>query len=311
MKLNFSTKNLSISTKLIPFAAAFSLLFATGKPANAATFTALNPGNVVDTFTECINDGIALMVGQTPANEHGWQYAVDSPNDGVNGLNIGGNVYEIYSLALRETKDSIWVAINANLPLTGTDAPSAEDGNIGWGDLFLNLTGKDFTTASNEGSLFAVRYAGTNDSSAPTIGFFGDVTATSTTNINSGFNSIQAYNQRVINYGCQGSDCGPSFGDLPADTSYFDQTQSLNAIASGQFITGITYLSTSDLSNAGYDLNRFSGQHTIAFKFDKSAICERGYCQETSESVPEPSGVMGLIVVGLAVATRKMHQRFS
>lgn len=311
MKLNFSTKNLSISTKLIPFAAAFSLLLAAGKPAKATTFTALNQGNVVDTFTECINDGIALMVGQTSANEHGWQYAVDSPNDGVNEFNIGDNVYEIYSLALRETKDSIWVAINANLPLTGADAPGAEDGNIGWGDLFLNLTSNNFPTANNEGNLFAVRYAETNDSSAPTIGLYGNVTAKSVTSTNSGFNTIQAYNQHVIDYGCQGSDCGPSFGDLPADTSYFDQSQSFNAIASGQFLIGITYLSTSDLSDAGYDLNRFNGQHTIAFKFDKSAICERGYCQETSQSVPEPSGVIGLMMVGLVVATRKMHQRLS
>lgn len=309
MKLNFSTKNLSISTKLIPLAAAFSLLLVAGKPTKAATFTALNQGNVVDTFTECINDGIALMVGQTPTNEYGWQYAVDSPNDGVNGFEVGGNVYEIYSLALRETKDSIWVAINGELPLTGTNAATAQDGNIGWGDLFLNLTGKNFTTASNEGSLFAVRYAGTNDSFAPTIGLYGNVTASSTTDINSGFSSLQNYNQWVSTYGCQGSDCGPSLGDLAADTSYFDQSQSLNAIAFGQFLTGITYLSTSELSDAGYDLNRFSGQHTIAFKFDKSAICERGYCQKTSESVPEPSGVIGLMVVGLAVATCKMHQR--
>ncbi len=292
-------------TKLITLTTAFGLIFATGETAKAATLTALNKGTVVDTFTECINDGIALMVGKNPADEHGWQYAIDSFNDGVSGTQIGGNVYEIYSLALRETSDSLWVVINGNLPLTGTDAVGAEDGNIGWGDLFFNFSGKDFTTASKESSLFAVRYAGTNDSLAPKIGLYGNVTATSTTAINSGFSSIKAYNQQVATY-CQEPGCRPSLGDLAADTSYFDQTQSLNAIASGKFLTSIMYLSDSELLKAGYDLNRFGGQHTIAFKFNKSGICESGYCK----SVPEPSGVLGLAAVGLIFGGSKLRKRY-
>jgi hypothetical protein len=291
----FPIKQQPLYTKLVTFTTALGLIFTTGEAAKAATLTALNEGTVVDTFTECINDGIALMVGKNPADEHGWQYAIDSFNDGVSGTQIGGNVYEIYNLALRETSDSIWVAINGNLPLTGTDAVGAEDGNIGWGDLFFNFSSKDFTTASNEGSLFAVRYAGTNDSLAPKIGLYGNVTATST----------QAYNQRVTNY-CQEPACGPSLGDLAADTSYFDQTQSLNAIASGKFLTSIMYLSDAELLKAGYDLNRFGGQHTIAFKFNKSGICESGYCK----SVPEPSGVLGLAAVGLIFGGSKLRKPY-
>jgi hypothetical protein len=301
----FSIKQQIPYTKLVTFTTALGLIFATGEAAKAATLTALNQGTVVDTFTECINDGIALMIGKNPADEHGWQYAIDSFNDGVSGTQIGGNVYEIYSLALRETSDSLWVVINGNLPLTGTDAVGAEDGNIGWGDLFFNFSGKDFTTASKEGSLFAVRYAGTNDSFVPEIGLYGNVTATSTTAINSGFSSIKAYNQRVTNY-CQEPGCGPSLGDLAADASYFDQTQSLNAIASGKFLTSIMYLSDAELLKAGYDLNRFGGQHTIAFKFNKSGICESGYCK----SVPEPSGVLGLAAVGLIFGGSKLRKRY-
>ncbi len=294
-----------IYATLLACTTAFSWLFVTGEPSKAATLTALNEGTVVDTFTECINDGIALMVGKNPADEQGWQYAIDSFNDGVAGTQVGGNVYEIYNLALRETDDSIWVVLNANMPLTGSEAAAAEDGNIGWGDLFFNFSGQDFTTANNTSNLFAVRFAETNDSLAPTIGVYSNVTATSTTAINSGFSSIQDYNQHVAVYGCQEPGCGASMGDLPADSSYFDQTQSFNAIASGKYLADITYLSPSELSQAGYDLNRFSGQHTIGFKFSKSAICDSGYCQ----SVPEPSAAAGLVVIGLALATRQLHQR--
>jgi hypothetical protein len=45
-------------------------------------------------------------------------------------------------------------------------------------------------------------------------------------------------------------------GYLPADTSYFDQSQSLNTMGSGEFLTSLMYLSESELLDAGYDLNR-------------------------------------------------------
>jgi len=301
------TAKLSISAKFIPLATVCGLLFATGESAQAATF-ALNEDTTVDTFTECVNDGIALQVGKNPVDESGWQYGIDSFNDGVDGFQVGGNDndYEIHSLALKETKDSIFVAINSNMSLTGVDGTSAEDGNIGWGDLFLNFTDQDFTNANNQGDLFGVRFAGTNDSLVPDLGLYGNVTAISTTDINSGFDSLEAYNQRVSDF-CQGADCGPSLGDLPADTSYFDQSQSLNTIGSGEFIASLMYLSESELLNAGYDLNRFDGEHTIAFKFDKSGICDRGYCT----SVPEPSAGLGLAALGLMIGVRYLRQRYS
>lgn len=315
-RLNISLltkRQYSIWAKFFTLTAACSLLFATGKPAKAeavsggesSNLIAIDQGTVANVFTECINDGIAWVRGKNSADQYGWQYAVDSFNDGVSGLDIGGNVYEIYSLAIRETSDSIWVALNSHLPLTGADAVGAVDGNIGWGDLFFNFSGKDFTTASNEGSLFGVRFAQTNDSFVPTLGLYGNVTAASTTSVNSGFNSIADYNNHVTTYGCQGAGCGPSFGDLSADTTYFDQNQSLNTIAAGTFLTGITFVSDSDLSTAGYELNRFSGQHTVAFKFDKSPICQAGSCK----SVPEPSGVVGLAIVGCAIATHQLSKR--
>lgn len=304
-------KKLSIDAQLITYTTAFGLLFGITQPAQSATLTALNEGIVIDTFTECLNDGVALVTGQSPIDQYGWQYAIDSGNDGVNGFQVGGNVYEIYSLALRETEDDIWVALNANMPLTGTNGTPADDGNIGWGDLFFNFSGKDFSTASNESNLFAVRFASTNDSLVSNIGLYGDVTATSTTAINSGFSSIQAYNNHVATYGCAGADCQPNLGDLASNSSYFNQSQSLNAIASGTYLTGISFLSTAELSAAGYSLNQLGGQHTIAFKFSKSSICDHGFCQsnQTAESVPEPSVMLGLGIIGLAMATHLQQRR--
>lgn len=296
-------KKIIFSAQLITCTTTCGYLFATAQPAKSATF-ALNNGTIANTFVECINDGIALKVGQNPFDNSGWQYAIDSPNDGVHGFQIGGNIYEIYTLALRETEDSIWVSINGNMSLTGVDGTGAFDGNIGWGDLFFNFTGKDFTTASNEGSLFGVRFAGTNDSFVPQIGLYRNVTATSTTSINSGFSALQSYNQRVTNY-CQGSNCGPSLGDLAADTSYFNQSQSLNTIASGQFLTSIMYLSQSELLEAGYNPNQSGGSQTIAFKFDKSGICQSGYCK----SVPDPSGAIGLAAFGLIFGANQLRKR--
>jgi len=304
-------KKVLLDTKLITYTTAFGLLIGIVQPTQATTLTALNQGIVIDTFTECINDGVALVIGQNPTDQYGWQYAIDSANDGVDGFQVGGNVYEIYSLALKETDDDIFVALNANMSLTGINGTAADDGNIGWGDLFFNFSGEDFSTASNENSLFAVRFAGTNDSLVSNVGLYGDVTATSTTAINSGFSSIEAYNQHVATYGCAGADCQPSLGDLAANSTYFNQTQSLNAIASGTFLTGISFLSTAELSAAGYDLNQSSGQHTIAFKFSKSSICDRGFCQtnQTTESVPEPFGILGLGVISLVMTTRLQQRR--
>ena len=299
---------LNKTAQFLIFITTFTVSLTPTNPAQAATFTALNEGTIANTFTECINDGIALQINQGSVNESGWFYAIDSFNDGVDGFQVGGrgNPYEIHSLALKETKDSIFVAINGNMPLTGVDGTRADDGNIGWGDLFLNFTDQDFTTANNQGDLFGVRFAGTNDSLVPDLGLYGNVTAISTTDINSGFNSLNDYNQRV-NDACQGADCSASLGDLAADTSYFDSSQSLNTMGSGEFLTRLMYLSELELLAAGYDVNRFDGEHTIAFKFDKSGICDRGYCK----SVSEPSAGVGLAALGLMAGVNYLHKRYS
>jgi hypothetical protein len=271
----------------------FSL--ATVQPVRAASLTALATGATSNVFKECINDGTALVYDENRVNDRGWLYSFDSPLDGVAGTQVGGNGYEIYGSAIKETEDSIWVVLNSNMPLTGLDGTAAEDGNIGWGDWFLNLSGQDFTTASNSGNLFGVRFAGTNDSLAPSIGLYSNVTATSVTGVNDGFSTLTDYENRVLTYGCPDGSC-LNYGDLSIDTTYFDRTQSLNAIGSGTYLSEITYLTLQELQDGGYDSSQFAGSQTVAFKFDKSTLCAAGApCQ----SVPESSSVLGLVVVGI------------
>lgn len=302
---------LLIGTKLISLTAAIGLIFTTGEAAQAATLRALNEGSTINVFEECLNDGGALVPDKKPrpkpSDDAPWDHSQDSPNDGVDGDIIGGkdNRYELYGMSVKETVDSILVVLNGNMPLTGVEGTDADDGNTGWGDLFINLTDQDFTTASDAGDLFAVRFSPNSDSGAPKVGLYANVTAKSVTGENNGFGSITAYNNAVVTRDCIPGLCEPSFGDLPATTTYFDQAQSLNSIASGEFIADIMYLSDSDLITAGYDLNQFDGNHNIAFKFDKSGICERDYC----ESVPEPGTVFGLVTIGFMFANQIRKRR--
>lgn len=277
------------------FLAGMSATICLAAPAVEAQDKVVTKDAVVSVFMECINDGIALI----PDTEE-FSYAIDNPFDGVAGADIGGNAYEIYSLDIRETANSIWVVLNGNMPITGIDAPSANDENIGWGDLFFNFTGEDFSTASNQGKLFGVRFAETNDSFAPKVGLYSNVTATSVTSINSSFGSLSAYNH-YVKTNCKKPGCAPSLGDLAADSTYFDPTKSMNAITSGTFLKAIAFLSNDDLQAAGYDFNKALGQHTIAFSFDKSAI---------SQSAPEPPSIAGLAIVGGAIAIRFLKKRF-
>lgn len=282
---------------LLRTAAAACAVSAITQSASAATLTS---GTTFSTFLECANDGISLVVGQNPTDAAGWQYAVDSSTDGVAGGEVGGNAYEIYTMGVRETADSIYVAINSNTPYTGNANSSAYNGSIALGDLFINLDAlsTSFQTASDARSLYAVRFVENNDSGMPELGIYGNVTAISVTNINSGFPSIQEYNQYVADYGGT-----PSFGDLAADTSYFDLNQSLNEIASGNFLAGITLLSDPDLTDAGYNWEQAPGQYTLGFMFDKSVL--PGGDSEL-ESVPEPGAVAGILLLG---ATFVFHRR--
>ncbi len=289
------TKNQKLKM-LLGMTAAICTVSATTQSASAVTLT---PGTTFSTFLECINDGISLVVGQNPTDAAGWQYAVDSSTDGVAGSDVGGNVYEIYSMGVRESGDRIYVAINSNTPYTGNPTSRAYNGSIALGDLFINsdAPATNFQEASDASSLYGVRFVENNESGVPELGIYSNVSAKSVTHINDGFPNIQEYNQRVANYGGT-----PSFGDLAADTSYFDLSQSLNEIASGNFLAGITLLSDRDLTDAGFNWEQAPGQYTIGFTFAKAALPGN---DSEPESVPEPATVVGVLLLGVTSIARR------
>lgn len=252
----------------------------------------LRTGTTFSIFTECINDGIALVVGSTPQAPDGWYYATDAVDDSTP---FAGSAYEIFGLGIKETSDSLYIALKANLPLNGTPADEAEDGNIGWGDLFITQPHQSFATAMQRSSIMGIRFAAANDSSVSRVGVYTNARAVSVTETNSGFPSLQAYSDAVIERGNQ-----PSLGDLPTNTEYFDSTQSLNSMGAGRFLGDITWLSMPELQAAGFDFGRYGGSQTIAFKVNKSLL---------TASTPEPDGVGGLLTLGLTFFGIRQYQQ--
>jgi hypothetical protein len=260
---------------------------------------------------------------------NGWNYAIDSFNDGVTGTQIGGGDFEFYGIAVKETSDTAFIAINSNLSLAGYSDPLAQRGNINYGDLFFNFSGQNFNTANTNRSLFAVRFAEGNDSSVPTTGVYSNVQAKNVTRTNSGFMNLNQYNAVVASQGST-----PSMGDLTATDPYFSDTGNwtiLNSIAAGTKVGEINFLSQATLTALGLDFSHFNavGSQTIGFSFDKSAMPSGSYVanffaecandaialQGSFEAVPEPSTWLGTLVgfgiLGIGAAKRKIKSKIS
>ncbi|MBD1827903.1 PEP-CTERM sorting domain-containing protein [Microcoleus vaginatus GB1-A2] len=255
---------------------------------------------------------------------NGWNYAIDSFNDGVTGPQIGGGDFEFYGIAIKETSDTAFIAINSNLSLAGYADSAAERGNINYGDLFFNFSGQNFNTANANRSLFAVRFAAGNDSGVATTGVYTNVTAKSVTQSNSGFTNLNQFNTVVASQGGT-----PSMGDLAATDPYFQQTGNmtiLNSIATGTKVGEINFLTPATLSVLGLNFGQFNavGSQTIGFSFNKSSMPSGNYIanffaecandaiaiQGSFEAVPEPSTWLGTLVglsfLGIGAAKRKI-----
>jgi hypothetical protein len=260
---------------------------------------------------------------------NGWNYAIDSFSDGVTGVQIGGGEFEFYGIAVKETSDTAFVAINSNLSLAGYADSAAQRGNINYGDLFFNFSGQNFNTANANGSLFGIRFAEGNDSGVATTGVYSNVTAKSVTEINSGFSSLSKYNDHVKSAGGT-----PSMGDVSATDSYFEQNGTvLNSIATGTKVGEINSLTPAALSVLGLNFSQFNavGSQTIGFSFNKSsmpsgqyianlfaecandAIAIKGsFSQDSAEAVPEPSTIFGTLVgLSILAAKRKLKRQTS
>ncbi|MEG5057181.1 PEP-CTERM sorting domain-containing protein [Microcoleus sp. A2-C5] len=269
----------------------------------------------------------------------GWNYAIDPSND-----SLGGSEYEIYGMAVKDdlTTNSIWVAISANMPLTGINTgPTLEglpvsNGNIGWGDLFFDFSGKgNYKAANDTNSLFGIRFAPNNDSKMPGIGVYSGVNATSVVTENAGWWNLHNHHAGLQNK--TGFEAG--MGDLAWNDPYYSAYSSPtdfyrsdnhipNVIASGKKVGDITMVGDAELAAAGLALGVLParGSQTIGFKFDKSLLPVGSYAASLilecnndamaiigeTEAVPEPSSILAtLLGFGAIVAWRKRPQKLA
>lgn len=285
----------------------------------------------------------------------GWNYAIDPNYDSLanngdsNEIVAGGTIYEIYGMAVKEdvSANTIWIAINANLPLLGNDTGprvgeyEVSNSNIGFGDLFWDFSDRNnFKSASDSNSLFGIRFAPNNDSNAPSVGVYSGVKAKSVVAQNAGWSNFYNHN---VNGVLPRKSTDAATGDLAWNDAYYNpyltlgshnQPETLipNIIESGTKVGDITMVDGAALVAAGFSLGVFQsrGSQTIGFKFDKSllpvgeyvatlilecnndAIALKGETQPPlpKEEVPEPSLIFGtLLGFGAIVARRKNQQK--
>jgi hypothetical protein len=257
--------------------------------------------------TGCILLNASTKVSNAAQFYNGWNYATDSFNDSISGNNVGGTVYEMYGLAMKQLDDQVIFAVNTNLPIEGTRSNFANDGHIGWGDLILNFSGLNLATASNNGNLFAIDFTGSD------MGVYGNVTAKSIARENGNrLDNLGEYNSYVSQHGGN-----PSMGDLSAYDPYFDQNQHIqNVRASGTRIGDVTLLGADVLGNLGLDFGHFgaNGSQLIAFSFQSSSLPTGdfiGYLDpecnndgmaissffDEAKPTPEPSATLSLFAV--------------
>jgi len=293
-------------------ATAIGIISITGQTASAFD---LKPGTALSLSFECLNDTEGLLTGANPINASGWQYAFDSNRDGMNGNNWVNaapgqtNPYDFSGMAIKETATSVIVAINSNMLLTGQAESGVTGGQVGYGDLFLNMSGKNFLPAMQSGDLFGIHFAGANASGVQQLGVYSGVQAKTVTDIKDGY-TVQTYGGLTgggNSYESQVAQGGGTVGYGDLTSSYFtnngqNNTFNLNEIASGTYRGGITFLAqgavTQELLGTGYDATKFNGSQTIAFKFDKSAV-----------SVPEPATLGGLALIGAALTASKLRKQ--
>ncbi|NJK73998.1 MAG: PEP-CTERM sorting domain-containing protein [Oscillatoriales cyanobacterium RU_3_3] len=268
-----------------------------------------------------------------------WNYTIDPSNDSLG----GPEKFELHGMALKDdwAANTIWVAITANMPLTGIDTGNpyegmtVSNGNIGWGDLFFDFSGNNsYQNANDSGSLFGIRFAPNNDSKAPETGVYSGVKATSVVTENAGWWNLHNQNSGLNRRTGVESGMGdlawndPYYGIYTTPTTFENSANHIpNIIASGNKIGDITMVGDAELAAAGFALGEFParGKHTIGFKFDKSLLPIGRYTatllQECNNdplaaigatAVPEPSSILATMLgFGAFGVWRKRKQKLA
>ncbi|MDY6939227.1 MAG: PEP-CTERM sorting domain-containing protein [Cyanobacteriota bacterium] len=285
----------------------------------------------VATASICIC-GISGQAANAGQMHGGWNYAIDSFADGMDyGVRGADSAYEFYGMAIKEAGDKVYIGINSNLALDGEYSEGAKDNNIGYGDLFFNFSGNDLKTAHDNGDLFGIRFAGTNDSGVSETGVFGNVVGQNVAKTNSGFKHLKKYDKSAKSHS--------SMADLATTDEYFQDYYTKNysvpnSIASGTKIGDIDMLDAGALSGLGLDFGNFNatGTHTFGFSFDRALLPGSDYLAHlfaecindgmaiagtlsasavspVSASVPEPASILGLVTVASLGASSKLRKR--
>jgi hypothetical protein len=253
----------------------------------------------------------------------GWSYTNDPKYDGLASNN--SQIFDIGGTAIKVDNSNVYVAINGNLPLSGAYTGPyyagypISNGNIGWGDLFFDFSGKgSLLNASNSASLFGVRFASNNDSKVAGTGVFAAVTGIGVEKQNAGYWNLGwgSYSGTVVSR----TGLAPVVGDLAWYDPYLAVPSSSlvpNVINTGAKIGDITMLNSSDLASAGYIGNAFglTDSQTFGFKFDRNllpngafvsslfleclndSVASVGY-KEPPRQAPVPSLLLGILLSG-------------
>jgi hypothetical protein len=202
----------------------------------------------------------------SPAQASPWQYGLDLFNDGYEGNLFGASSkFEFYGMALTQTEDQIFLALNANLSEDGYSYSAASGGNVEWGDLFLNFSGKNYDAAINDGNMLAIHFTGTSDSGVSQSGLYQVKSAKSVASINSGYSTLQAHANHNNREGV---------GNIAYQTYFNANSELKNVIMDGSKIGSINFLKASELNAQGLNFASQGavGTQTFGFSFNKNDI---------------------------------------
>ncbi len=262
--------------------------------------------------------GFTGQSAQAGTFHNGWNYAIDSFNDGYNNGVIGAtSKYEFHGLAVKQTADKVSVAINSNMQLGGWNESGVANSTIAYGDLIFNFTDKNL--ADSQGSLFGIHFDQNGDTGLG-LGVYNNVTTKSVASSNSGFSTLSYHAQKVANKGGTAT-----LGDLAENDPYFgDKTD--NVINTGNKIGDIAFLSGSELSELDFGHFNATGNYTFGFSFDRNLLPTGDFlaylfaeCANDGLALagtldapppppvgtPEPSAMLALALVGGVFALKR------
>ncbi|MGD1903512.1 MAG: PEP-CTERM sorting domain-containing protein [Geitlerinemataceae cyanobacterium] len=233
----------------------------------------------------------------------GWKNAIDA------GIEVPANVEELSDWRQRNGKwqKRVITRWQQRTPVTQYqyDTGSYE---IGWGDLLIDASGLGL--GGNNGDLFGIHFGG-NQGGVEEFGLYKNVTAAAIGGERRGYGSIvddgdrstydydPRFIQRQVDKNRLSSEAN-LYGDISrADgAAFYDKPY--NVIDSGDYVASIDMVDMEELMLKGFEKETFQGNRTVAFKIAKSH-----FGLEEPQSVPEPTGALGLVGVGGLLVRRR------